>query len=154
MGTIGCGPLGSAMWLWGKLSVLPKGSLPRMSGVVSPEGNTENRMATKKYEALYIVKPDLSDADVQKIADRYKGVVETNGGTVESAGKWDKRKLAYEINGLKEGNYILMYFEAPPKVPAELSRLLGISDDIVRHRIYIRENLEEVSANPTPVAAE
>ena len=111
-------------------------------------------MATKKYEALYIVKPDLSDADVQKIADRYKGVVETNGGTVESAAKWDKRKLAYEIDGLKEGNYILMYFEAPPKVPAELSRLLGISDDIVRHRIYIREHIEEVSANPAPAAAE
>lgn len=107
-------------------------------------------MATKKYEALYIVRPDLSDADVQKIADRYKGVVETNGGTVESAAKWDKRKLAYEINNLKEGNYILMHFEAGPKVPAELNRLLGITDDVVRHRIYIRENLEEA----TPVAAE
>lgn len=102
-------------------------------------------MATKKYEALYIVRPDLTDADVQKIADRYKGVVETNGGTVESAAKWDKRKLAYEINGLKEGNYIIMYFEAGPKVPAELSRLLGISDDIVRHRIYIRDRIEEAT---------
>lgn len=99
-------------------------------------------MANKKYEALYIVRPDLSDADVQKIADRFKGVVETNGGTVESASKWDKRKLAYEINGLKEGNYILMYFEAPAKVPAELSRLLGISDDVVRHRIYLRDEAE------------
>ena len=114
-------------------------------GADSPKGTPRtHRMATKKYEALYIVRPDLSDADVQKIADRYKGVVETNGGTVESAAKWgDKRKLAYEINGLKEGNYILMFFEAGPKVPAELSRLLGISDDIVRHRIYIRERIEE-----------
>ena len=110
-------------------------------------------MANKKYEALYIVKPDLSDADVQKIADRFKGVVETNGGTVESAGKWEKRKLAYEINGLKEGNYILMFFEAPPRVPAELSRLLGISDDVVRHRIYIRERIEE-SAAPAAAPAE
>ena len=103
-------------------------------------------MATKKYEALYIVKPDLTDADVQKIADRYRGVVETNGGTVESAAKWDKRKLAYEINGLKEGNYIMMLFEAGPKVPAELSRLLGITDDVVRHRIYIRDEIEEPAA--------
>lgn len=93
-------------------------------------------MATKKYEALYIVRPDLSDADVQKIADRYKGVVETNGGTVESAAKWDKRKLAYEINGYKEGNYILMNFDAPADVPKELNRLLQISDDVIRHRIY------------------
>jgi small subunit ribosomal protein S6 len=93
-------------------------------------------MANRKYEAFYIVKPELTDSDVQKIADRFKGVVETNGGTVEKAAKWDKRKLAYEINGFKEGNYVLMNFEADAKVPSELSRLLGISDDVIRHRIY------------------
>lgn len=93
-------------------------------------------MANRKYEAFYIVKPDFSEADVQKIADKYKGVVENHGGTVEKAGKWDKRKLAYEINGFKEGTYVQMNFEAPAPVPAELSRLLGISDDVIRHRIY------------------
>jgi len=90
----------------------------------------------RSYEAFYIVKPDLSEADVQKVADKFKGIVETNGGTVEKAGKWDKRKLAYEINGFKEGNYVLMNFEAGAKVPAELNRLMGISDDVIRHRIY------------------
>lgn len=89
-----------------------------------------------KYEAFYIVKPDLSDGDVQKIADRFKGIVEERGGTVEKAGKWDKRKLAYEIDGHKEGNYILMNFEADPKTPAELNRLMRISDDVIRHRIF------------------
>lgn len=92
-----------------------------------------------KYEAFYIVKPEFSDADVQKIADRFKGVVEEKGGAVESAGKWDKRKLAYEINGYKEGNYVLMHFEAPAAVPAELNRLMRINDDVIRHRIYKRE---------------
>ncbi|HWD38032.1 MAG TPA: 30S ribosomal protein S6 [Fimbriimonas sp.] len=96
-------------------------------------------MSNRKYEAFYIVKPELNDADVQKIADRYKGVVEQHGGTVESAGKWDKRKLAYEIKGFKEGNYVLMHFDAPAATPAELNRLLGISDDVIRHRIYLRE---------------
>lgn len=93
-------------------------------------------MANRKYEAFYIVKPDITEADVQKIADRFKGIVENQGGAVERAGKWDKRKLAYEINGYKEGTYVLMNFEAEAKVPAELSRLLGISDDVIRHRIY------------------
>ncbi len=96
-------------------------------------------MSNRKYEAFYIVKPDLNDGEVQKIADRYKVVVEQNGGNVESAGKWDKRKLAYEIKGFKEGNYVLMNFEAPAAAPAELNRLLGISDDVIRHRIYLRE---------------
>jgi len=94
-------------------------------------------MANRKYEAFYIVKPDVTESDVQKVADKFKGIVETNGGTVERAGKWDKRKLAYEINGFKEGTYVLMNFEAGPKVPAELGRLLGISDDVIRHRIYL-----------------
>lgn len=89
-----------------------------------------------KYETMYIVKPELSDADVKKIADRFKTLVEEKGGTVESAGKWEKRKLAYEIAGYKEGNYVLMNFEAPPTVPAELNRLLGIHDDVIRHRTF------------------
>jgi small subunit ribosomal protein S6 len=93
----------------------------------------------RKYEALYIVKPELTDADVQKIADRFKGVIEERGGTVESAGKWDKRKLAYEINGYKEGNYILMNFSADAKTPAELNRLMRISDDVIRHRIFSQD---------------
>jgi small subunit ribosomal protein S6 len=92
-----------------------------------------------KYEAFYIVKPELSDADVQKIADRFKGVVEEHGGTVEKAAKWDKRKLAYEVNGFKEGNYVLMHFDAPANLPQELSRLMRISDDVIRHRIYKQE---------------
>lgn len=90
----------------------------------------------RKYEAFYIVKPDLSDADVQKIADRFKSVVEDQGGTVEKAAKWDKRKLAYELGGVKEGNYVIMTFEAAAKVPQELSRLMRISDDVIRHRIF------------------
>lgn len=96
-------------------------------------------MNTRKYEAFYIVRPNLTDAEVQTIADKFKGVVEAQGGTVERAGKWDKRKLAYEIDGLKEGNYVLMHFEAEAKVPQELNRQMRISDDVVRHRIFLRE---------------
>ena len=92
-------------------------------------------MSNRKYEAFYIVKPDLTDPEVQKVADKFKEIVEKNGGTVEKAAKWDKRKLAYEIKGLKEGNYVLMNFEAGPKAPAELNRLFGISEDVVRHTI-------------------
>lgn len=103
---------------------------------IGPEG----AYFMKKYEAIYIVPAALSDDEVQKVADNFKSVVEKNGGTVESAGKWEKRKLAYEIDDHKDGNYILMMFEAPSTVPAELSRLLGINDAVIRHRIYLREN--------------
>lgn len=96
-------------------------------------------MNQRSYEAIYIVPASLEDEDVQKIADRYKEVVERNGGTVESAAKWEKRKLAYPIKTHTEGNYILMNFTAPANVPQELDRLLRISDDVIRHRLYLRE---------------
>jgi small subunit ribosomal protein S6 len=99
-------------------------------------------MPNRKYEAFYIVKPDFNDVDVQKIADRFKTVVEQHGGSVEAAAKWDKRKLAYEINGFKEGNYVLMHFDAPADLPLELNRLMRISDDVIRHRIYLREDVK------------
>ncbi len=95
----------------------------------------------KKYEAFYIVPATMTDAEVQKVADNFKGIVEKNGGTVESAAKWDKRKLAYEIKGHREGNYVLMHFEAPTTVPAELNRLMRISDDVIRHTILVREEV-------------
>jgi small subunit ribosomal protein S6 len=90
----------------------------------------------RKYEAFYIVPATMSDAEVQQIADRYKGVVEQQGGTVESATKWDKRKLAYELNGHKEGNYVLMNFSADSKAISEVDRLMRINEDIIRHRIF------------------
>lgn len=96
-----------------------------------------------KYEAFYIVKPEFSDEDVQKVADKFKAVVEDRGGTVESAAKWDKRKLAYEIDGHKEGNYVLMHFECDPTVPLELNRQMRINDDIIRHRIFRLEDLSD-----------
>ena len=96
-------------------------------------------MKTQKYEAFYIVRPDLTDPEVKKIADHFKGVVEGHGGTVSSAAKWDKRKLAYEIKGFKEGNYILMEFECETTLPTEVNRLMRISDDVIRHRIYKQE---------------
>lgn len=109
----------------------------------------------RTYEAFYIVRPEFSDSDVQKIANRFKAVVEENGGTVESAGKWDKRKLAYEIRGYKEGTYVLMSFSAPAPVPAELNRLMRISDDVLRQMILVQEKPEaaaEPASTPTPAA--
>ncbi len=94
----------------------------------------------RNYEACYIVKPELADADVDKIVEQFKAAAENLGATVEKAGKWDKRKLAYELKGYREGTYILMNFAADAKAPAELNRLMRINDDIIRHRIFKLED--------------
>lgn len=89
----------------------------------------------RPYEVLYIVHPELTDEQLTPIMEKYKTVVEGQGGEVESVSRWDKRRLAYEIKGQVEGIYILMNFKSEPKAEAELDRMLKISDDVIRHII-------------------
>ena len=89
----------------------------------------------RSYEALYIVHPDLSDEEVAPITEKYKKVVEDQGGEVEGINRWEKRRLAYEVKGQREGIYVLMNFKSEAKATTELDRLLKIGDDVLRHII-------------------
>jgi len=89
----------------------------------------------RSYEALYIVHPDLSDEEVAPITEKYKKVVEDQSGEVEGINRWEKRRLAYEVKGQREGIYVLMNFKSEAKAAAELDRLLKIGDDVLRHII-------------------
>lgn len=89
----------------------------------------------RAYEALYIVDPDRSDEEITEITDKYKKVVEDQGAEVDSTNRWEKRRLAYQIKDRDEGIYVLMTFKGEAKVEAELNRLLGIADDVLRHII-------------------
>lgn len=93
----------------------------------------------RKYEAMVLVRPDMSDGDVQALADRFKGVIESEGGSVESASLWERRKTAYPVQGHKEAAYVLFKFSASAKVPGELNRQMRIHDDVIRHRIFSDE---------------
>ena len=96
-------------------------------------------MNNRSYEALYIVPASMADEDVDANVEKYKKAIEEKGATVDKAERWQKRKLAYPIKGHNEGSYCIMQFTAPPTVPAELSRLFRINDEIIRVRIYLRE---------------
>lgn len=93
----------------------------------------------RPYEALYIVDPELSDEDVTTITEKYKGVIEGQGGEVESINRWEKRRLAYEVKGRFEGIYVLMNFMGETAVENELDRVMRISDDVLRHIIVRRD---------------
>ena len=91
----------------------------------------------RTYEVLYIVKPTIIDEEVTEIVNALADVATENGGNVLSKGKWDKRKLAYEINGYNDGVYCLMYVEAEGNMPAVLTREFRINDDILRGIITV-----------------
>lgn len=109
---------------------------------------------TQPYEALYILDPSLGDEQVQPIVAKYRGVVETNGGIVESAEVWERRRLAYEVKGRTEGIYVLMLFSSKPAVEAELRRIFQISEDQIRFLITRRDDAEAVETAPAAAADE
>ena len=83
------------------------------------------------YEVLYIVSPKMEEAAREELIARFAGVVTAAGGTAE-VNKWGMRKLAYKINFMSEGYYVLMTFTGPSDLPAELERQMRISDAVMR----------------------
>ena len=92
---------------------------------------------TEKYELMYIINPNLSEEETAAVVEKFKALVEQNG-TLEEMEEMGKRKLAYEINSISEGYYVLVKFTSGPDFPAELDRVLGITDGILRSLITRR----------------
>ncbi len=92
---------------------------------------------TEKYELMYIINPNLSEEETAAVVEKFKVLVEQNG-TLEEMEEMGKRKLAYEINYISEGYYVLVKFTSGPDFPAELDRVLGITDGILRSLITRR----------------
>ena len=94
----------------------------------------------KAYELLFFVAPTISDEDRVAVMKRIETTIAEGAGKVDNVDEWGKRKLAYEINGLTDGDYTLVNFHADPQNVAELDRVLRINDAVVRHMIVRRED--------------
>ncbi len=91
------------------------------------------------YEAVLIFKTELADADRNALLDRFKGHIEENGEVV-SVDDWGKRKLAYEIDDLKEGYYYIVDFKSEPDHIKEFERRLRLSDYVLRYMVIRKED--------------
>ena len=90
------------------------------------------------YEAVYILNPSLSEEQIAALVAKFKAVVEANG-TVSEVDEWGKRRLAYPINDLMEGYYVLMTFVSGPEFPRELDRKLRIAEGVMRSLIVCKD---------------
>ena len=93
----------------------------------------------RKYENIFVAHPSLDEEAVKALIEKFKGVIENGGGTVDNVDFWGKRKLAYEIAKVNDGYYTLINFTASPELPKELDRVLRITDGIIRHMIVKEE---------------
>ncbi|ACU94845.1 SSU ribosomal protein S6P [Cryptobacterium curtum DSM 15641] len=92
----------------------------------------------KAYELLYFVAPSIDEETRTAVSTRINTVITDDKGVVDNVEQWGKRKLAYEIEGLNEGDYTLVDFHADPNSIAELDRVLRITDAVKRHMIVRR----------------
>lgn len=93
------------------------------------------------YETIFIVNGTLTDEAIETTVNKFKSLIEKYAA-VESVDAWGKRKLAYEINDLTDGYYVLVNFSADAEFPKELERNYGIDENILRS-IIIRKEVKE-----------
>ena len=84
-----------------------------------------------KYETMFIVDVSGGEEATAAVVEKFKSLIEANGA-VESSDEWGKRRLAYPINDMNDGYYVLVNFEAEPSFVAELERIFNITEGVMR----------------------
>lgn len=89
------------------------------------------------YEAMVVFSLTKGEDGIKALTEKFKAMME-NAGTVESVDEWGKKKLAYEIDDQAEGYYVLYTFTSAPDFPAELDRVLKITEGVMRSLITVK----------------
>jgi small subunit ribosomal protein S6 len=109
------------------------------------------------YEILLMLDPELAEERQGEIVTRTRELVTKHGGDWESEQPWGRRKLAYEINHKSEGAYHLLTFRSTPETLDEISRVLKITDGVMRHMATRRpkpHRRANGAATPSPPPAD
>jgi small subunit ribosomal protein S6 len=93
----------------------------------------------RDYELMYIVRPELEDDAVRVAVKSVRSLIESQEGEVVKTTLWGKRRLAYEVNRLREGHYVLVVFHLDGAKIVEIERALRIHDTVFRHLIVLHE---------------
>ena len=92
-----------------------------------------------KYELVLVVNAKIEDDARAAVVEKAKAYVERFGGTITEVEEWGKKKLAYEIQHVKEGFYYFVQFEAAAEAPAEIERRVRIMENVLRYLVVRKE---------------
>jgi small subunit ribosomal protein S6 len=92
----------------------------------------------RKYEIMYIIRPNIEDEAKKALVERFNNVLVDNGAEITETKDWGKRRFAYEIQDFRDGYYEIIKVAAEPAAVEEFSRLAKINESILRH-IVIKE---------------
>lgn len=109
----------------------------------------------KRYEGMFLVDSAESAKDFNAVRGHIHRILEKVGAEIQASDKWDERKLAYEIDGVKRGTYILSYFLLAPTELVELNQQFELSEMVIRHLVQQRETaVEPIRKTPEELEAE
>ncbi len=118
-------------------------------------------MYSREYELVFIVRPDVSDEDIETIKDRNSGIVGDLKGHVLKVDDWGKRRLAYEIQDYGKGHFVLVNYLGSTEIVDELERTLRIDDSVLRFltvklgdRVDVETRVAEAKAAAEAAAGE
>jgi small subunit ribosomal protein S6 len=100
------------------------------------------------YENVFIVRQDMSPAQVEGLADNYATLIEENGGKVLKREHWGLKSLAYRIKKNRKGHYVMFDVEANSDAVNELERQMRLSEDVIR---FMTVKIDEVTEAPSPM---
>ena len=97
------------------------------------------------YENVFILRPDVTEEDVDKFVTQMETVVTSHGGKVQKSEKWGRRRLAYEVRGNRDGQYVVFTIECDPPVIREFERVLKVSEPVIKFlTVRIDEELKRL----------
>jgi small subunit ribosomal protein S6 len=112
----------------------------------------------KKYETIFILDPDLEEAQAQSTIEKVKGIISQNNGEILKVEDWGKRKLAYQVKKKAKGHYILIHLMGSPTLISELERNFRVMDAVIKFQsVRLDESLtpsSEVSIPEEPMGEE
>jgi small subunit ribosomal protein S6 len=89
----------------------------------------------RHYEVMVILDAGLEEDSIRTVLDRATQTFTSNGATIGKVDRWGKRRFAYEVHHRSEGYYVLIDVMAEPPAVAAVDRMLGLADEVVRHKV-------------------
>jgi small subunit ribosomal protein S6 len=104
----------------------------------------------RSYEIMFIVRPDVEEAELDKLIETFSGYVTTGGGTITSTEKMGRRRLAYTVKKFNDGFYVLLIVEAPASLISEIERRLRVSEPVIK---FITVRMDEENKRVAKIKA-
>ena len=104
----------------------------------------------RTYEIMFIVRPDVEEAELDKLIETFTGYITTGGGSVTSSEKMGRRRLAYTVGKFNDGFYVLLIVDAPASLISEIERRLRVSEPVIK---FITVRMDEENKRVAKIKA-